>query len=86
MKEPWYDAPAWIWPTPFNDAVSVRASGPAPAWLTVVDSRGRTVHQQTLAPSSEPQLVRLSTLPAGCYTIIVQEPAGVRSNRIVKLP
>ena len=86
MGESGGDARAWVWPTAFNDAVSVRSSLSAPARLTVVDGRGRTFHQQSLNPSSEPHLVSLSALPAGCYTIVVQEPAGVRSNRIVKLP
>lgn len=69
------------WPNPATGTVSIAGMGTTGTW-SLVDMEGRIQRQGIPAPATLE--LPLDGLAPGCYALLLREPAGFRSLRIVK--
>ena len=70
-------------PTVTSDIVNFSVTGEYDATVTVIDSYGRVVKQQTIVGGKAQ--ISLANFPAGAYNIVVTAPQTVYKTRIIKL-
>lgn len=68
-----------VWPNPFTGTIQLNLD--ATAQVKVFDARGQLLQSHMLQPG---QVLNLSALPAGAYTLSAQQGADVYSTKIVK--
>jgi len=87
--QPNAQAPVWsLGPNPAtgHTAVSLTATLPTPATLTVLDALGRTVYTAPLPAGDARHTLPANTWPAGLYTVRLYGPFGADAHKLLCLP
>jgi PKD repeat protein len=78
-------APALVvWPNPFADRLYAGPLVPGPFAATVFDAAGRVVHHTAGQTANGTLTLALNGLAAGCYSLAVQQPSGVRRVQVAR--
>ena len=85
VNEAMYSTDAWVWPSPFDDRLSVRAM-PTGGVLVLFDGLGKEVLRASLEPGSSTQSVQASFLPPGLYTAVLSDGRHRQYLRVVRNP
>ena len=75
-----------LFPVPVQDEVVLQFSKPNPAvvFATVLDSGGRVMVEETLAPGQSQLTLKAHNWPVGMYLVHLQSKDGTWAERVVK--
>ena len=74
-------APLGVAPNPANAVVTINGLFSTPAKVQIIDRLGRVAMTATLSSASNQ--INISSLPSGCYTLLVAQQGSVRTTNLI---
>lgn len=74
-------APLSVAPNPANNVVTINGLFDTPAMLRIIDGLGRVAMTATLSRASNQ--INVSSLPSGCYTLLVDQQGKPRTTKLI---
>lgn len=74
-------APLGVAPNPANAMVTINGLFSTPAKVQIIDRLGRVAMTATLSSASNQ--INISSLPSGCYTLLVAQQGSVRTTNLI---
>ena len=74
-------SPLGVAPNPANNVVTIYGLLDIPSKVRIIDGLGREAMTATLSSASNQ--VNVSSLPSGCYTLLVDQQGAVRATRLI---
>ena len=74
-------APLGVAPNPANAVVTINGLFSTPAKVQIIDRLGRVAMTATLSSASNQ--IKISSLPSGCYTLLVAQQGSVRTTNLI---